>query len=187
MIFPPIGFLGSAANMAAPSTCATTWLVITTATPNCKGKNNQGKAMCFPQSEHRKKKKKGEKKPPEMCTSAALSAVHNYPTVHLKPQRKQTLSGQKAISTKLLSFTRGTKPITSPLETKAKPTAYLIRKSQKHAQKSGQMHLPCCQLPSPRVIRAVQGRGTVHDQQRVPAEERHEERPCWGVTELSTS
>jgi len=34
MIFPPIGFLGSAANMAAPSTCATTWLVITTATPN---------------------------------------------------------------------------------------------------------------------------------------------------------
>ena len=34
MIFPPIGFLGSAANMAAPSTWATTWLVITTATPN---------------------------------------------------------------------------------------------------------------------------------------------------------
>lgn len=33
MIFPPIGFLGSAVNMAAPSTWATTWLVITTATP----------------------------------------------------------------------------------------------------------------------------------------------------------
>lgn len=33
-MFPPIGFLGSAENMAAPSTCATTWLVITTATPN---------------------------------------------------------------------------------------------------------------------------------------------------------
>lgn len=34
MIFPPIGFFGSAANIAAaPSTCATTWLVITTATP----------------------------------------------------------------------------------------------------------------------------------------------------------
>lgn len=34
MIFPPMGFLGSAANIAAPSTWATTWLVITTATPN---------------------------------------------------------------------------------------------------------------------------------------------------------
>lgn len=34
-MLPPIGFLGSAENMAAPSTCATTWLVITTATPNC--------------------------------------------------------------------------------------------------------------------------------------------------------
>ena len=34
MMFPPIGFLGSAENMAAPSTWATTWLVITTATPN---------------------------------------------------------------------------------------------------------------------------------------------------------
>ena len=34
MIFPPIGFLGSAVNIDAPSTCATTWLVITTATPN---------------------------------------------------------------------------------------------------------------------------------------------------------
>lgn len=39
MIFPPIGFLGSAANMAAPSTWATTWLVITTATPNWWGKD----------------------------------------------------------------------------------------------------------------------------------------------------
>lgn len=39
MIFPPIGFLGSAANMAAPSTWATTWLVITTATPNWQGKD----------------------------------------------------------------------------------------------------------------------------------------------------
>lgn len=35
IMLPPIGFLGSAENMAAPSTCATTWLVITTATPNC--------------------------------------------------------------------------------------------------------------------------------------------------------
>lgn len=34
MMFPPMGFLGSAANIAAPSTCATTWFVITTATPN---------------------------------------------------------------------------------------------------------------------------------------------------------
>lgn len=33
-MLPPIGFLGSAENMAAPSTWATTWLVITTATPN---------------------------------------------------------------------------------------------------------------------------------------------------------
>lgn len=35
IMLPPIGFLGSAENIAAPSTCATTWLVITTATPNC--------------------------------------------------------------------------------------------------------------------------------------------------------
>lgn len=41
MIFPPIGFLGSAANMAAPSTWATTWLVITTATPNWQGKDKR--------------------------------------------------------------------------------------------------------------------------------------------------
>ncbi len=34
MMFPPMGFLGSAWNMAAPSTCATTWFVTTTATPN---------------------------------------------------------------------------------------------------------------------------------------------------------
>ena len=34
MMFPPIGFLGSAWNMDAPSTWATTWFVITTATPN---------------------------------------------------------------------------------------------------------------------------------------------------------
>lgn len=33
-MFPPIGFLLSALNMAIPSTCATTWFVITTATPN---------------------------------------------------------------------------------------------------------------------------------------------------------
>jgi len=37
MTLPPTGFLGSALNMvAAPSTVATTWFVITTATPNCK-------------------------------------------------------------------------------------------------------------------------------------------------------
>ena len=35
MMLPPMGFLGSAENMAAPSTWATTWLVITTATPYC--------------------------------------------------------------------------------------------------------------------------------------------------------
>ncbi len=35
IMFPPIGFLGSEANMADPSTWATTWLVITTATPYC--------------------------------------------------------------------------------------------------------------------------------------------------------
>ena len=34
IMFPPMGFLGSALNIAAPSTCATTWLVKTTATPN---------------------------------------------------------------------------------------------------------------------------------------------------------
>lgn len=34
MMFPPIGFLGSAWNIEAPSTCATTWFVITTAIPN---------------------------------------------------------------------------------------------------------------------------------------------------------
>lgn len=39
MMLPPMGFLGSAENMAAPSTCATTWLVITTATPNCDRKD----------------------------------------------------------------------------------------------------------------------------------------------------
>jgi len=34
-MLPPIGFFGSAENMAAaPSTWATTWFVITTATPN---------------------------------------------------------------------------------------------------------------------------------------------------------
>ena len=37
MMFPPMGFLGSVANMEAPSTCATTWLLMTTATPNCTG------------------------------------------------------------------------------------------------------------------------------------------------------
>ena len=37
MMLPPMGFFGSAANMEAPSTCATTWFVITTATPNCRG------------------------------------------------------------------------------------------------------------------------------------------------------
>ena len=35
MMLPPMGFFGSAENMAAPSTWATTWLVMTTATPNC--------------------------------------------------------------------------------------------------------------------------------------------------------
>jgi len=36
MMWPPMGFLGSALNIdCAPSTCATTWLVMTTATPNC--------------------------------------------------------------------------------------------------------------------------------------------------------
>lgn len=39
IMFPPIGFLGSAENMAAPSTWATTWFVITTATPNYNQKN----------------------------------------------------------------------------------------------------------------------------------------------------
>lgn len=34
MMFPPIGFLGSAWNMEAPSTWATTWFVMTIATPN---------------------------------------------------------------------------------------------------------------------------------------------------------
>ena len=35
MMFPPMGFLGSALNMAqAPSTWATTWFVMTTAIPN---------------------------------------------------------------------------------------------------------------------------------------------------------
>ena len=33
MMFPPMGFLGSALNIPPPSTWATTWLVITTATP----------------------------------------------------------------------------------------------------------------------------------------------------------
>jgi len=36
MMLPPIGFFGSEQNMAAPSTWATTWLVMMTATPNCK-------------------------------------------------------------------------------------------------------------------------------------------------------
>ena len=34
IMFPPIGFLGSAWNMEAPSTWATTWFVMITATPN---------------------------------------------------------------------------------------------------------------------------------------------------------
>ena len=34
IMLPPIGFLGSAWNIDAPSTWATTWFVITTATPN---------------------------------------------------------------------------------------------------------------------------------------------------------
>lgn len=34
IMLPPIGFFGSALNIAAPSTWATTWFVITTATPN---------------------------------------------------------------------------------------------------------------------------------------------------------
>lgn len=58
MIFPPIGFLGSAANIAAPSTCATTWLVITTATPNYKEKSNNSESIHLPQPEWGKKKKK---------------------------------------------------------------------------------------------------------------------------------
>lgn len=35
-MFPPMGFFGSAENIAAPSTWATTWLVMTTAIPNYK-------------------------------------------------------------------------------------------------------------------------------------------------------
>ena len=34
MMFPPIGLICGPANIAEPSTWATTWLVITTATPN---------------------------------------------------------------------------------------------------------------------------------------------------------
>ena len=41
IMWPPIGFLGSVANMEAPSTWATTWLVITTATPNCERERSE--------------------------------------------------------------------------------------------------------------------------------------------------
>lgn len=34
IIFPPIGLIWGPAKSAEPSTCATTWFVITTATPN---------------------------------------------------------------------------------------------------------------------------------------------------------
>lgn len=178
MIFPPIGFLGSAANMAAPSTCATTWLVITTATPNCKEKSNKSKSIYFPQCEQRKRREKqGKKKREEKnkeerhaCTSAALPAVHSHFIMHPKTKWKQTLSRQKAICTTQLSFTRESKLITSPLETKAKFTVYLICKSKKHTQKSGQMHLSSWQLTSSRVICPIKGCGTVHYQQRVSGE-----------------
>lgn len=51
MIFPPAGFLGSGLNMdAAPSTWATTWLVMTTAIPNssasrCRFRINRAKCI----------------------------------------------------------------------------------------------------------------------------------------------
>lgn len=66
MMFPPIGFLGSAANMAAPSTCATTWLVITTATPNCEGRAANQKEFIYHNlgKGKRKKKKKGVSRNP---------------------------------------------------------------------------------------------------------------------------
>lgn len=44
IMLPPMGFLGSALNIAAPSTWATTWFVITTATPNWKSKRY---VQCF--------------------------------------------------------------------------------------------------------------------------------------------
>lgn len=34
IIFPPMGLIWGPANMADPSTCETTWFVMTTATPN---------------------------------------------------------------------------------------------------------------------------------------------------------
>ena len=35
MMLPPMGLIWGPAKIAEPSTCATTWFVITTATPNC--------------------------------------------------------------------------------------------------------------------------------------------------------
>lgn len=159
MIFPPIGFLGSAANIAAPSTCATTWLVITTATPNYKEKSNNSESIHLPQPEWGKKKKE---------LSAIPSAVHNHSTTHLKTKWKQTASRQKAICRRLLRCTG--KPIISPLGSKAKFIIYLICKSKQHTQKSGKMHLSGWQLTSAGVIRPVKGCGTVHNQQCIPGE-----------------
>ena len=39
-MFPPMGFLGSGLNMPPPSTFATTWLVMTTAIPNCEASSS---------------------------------------------------------------------------------------------------------------------------------------------------
>lgn len=109
----------------------------------------------------------------DTCTSAVLSAVHNHSIMPLKTQWKQTPTGQKAIYTKLLSFARERKLITSPLENKAKFTVYLICKSKKHTQKSGQMHLSSWQLTSSWVICPIKGCGTVHYQQRVSGEDKY--------------
>lgn len=46
--------------------------------------------------------------------------------------------------------------------------AHLVRQAQQHPQEPGQVHLAGGELPPSRVVRAVQGRGAVHDQQRVP-------------------
>ena len=48
---------------------------------------------------------------------------------------------------------------------------YLICQPEKHAKELGEMHLACREFTPPRVVRPVQGRRTVHDQQRVPGAE----------------
>lgn len=86
MMFPPMGFLGSAANMAAPSTCATTWLVITTATPNCTERNNPAQCCYFPPPEP-----SGEKE--KKCTFG----VHNHRHA-LKIQGSSQGAGRKPVA-----------------------------------------------------------------------------------------